>query len=267
MRGRTSRSSGPPRVIGKKEVDAKKVYFEKWFSALQRERDAEAEEFRTRQARPGITSLRADGLALFDMHAERRGNLFGEHVIRFSSAAREGREEAMPFHRFNQGDVIVVSREDPMRPALECIALDRATFWLSATSRASPPQDLSRGVWRLDKGEDRLTFERCSEAVQVLTRHKPPTQTAVEIEKQKPRLDSVSGLSLDLQPFFISGNSKASLPQLASMPPSDPKIAKAIRNPPPQGFESWQLNESQRKAILGILGRRLSIVRGPPGTG
>lgn len=35
----------------------------------------------------------------------------------------------------------------------------------------------------------------------------------------------------------------------------------------PKDFETWRLNESQRKVITTILTRKLTLVQGPPGTG
>lgn len=46
--------------------------------------------------------LRREGFALFNLTAENRGKLFQDHVMRFTAKDHD----ALPFHRFSNGDIV-----------------------------------------------------------------------------------------------------------------------------------------------------------------
>lgn len=54
--------------------------------------------------------LEANGIALFGLSAKTDGWLFGQRVIRF----RRGAGRGLGSHRFRQGDIIMLSRSNPL---------------------------------------------------------------------------------------------------------------------------------------------------------
>lgn len=259
-------SSGPPRVVSKKESASKRRFFDRWRAAL--ESDLAASRAQHRAALQCSDPSRR-GLALLGLRAEPQGTLFGEAVVRLSSAASSA-AASLPPHRFVAGDVVLLSRTHPARDlALEGTLVDRSFAWLTvACGSGRLPADIARGTWRLDRGEDRATYEQCMAAVKAATNIGFPQPKPGDPPPQRP-----VGLSVELLPFFFSdvGNdpqaASAAMARLAESPPPA-RIASLFQGkPPPPGFADWGLNESQQRALLAIPGRRLSLVRGPPGTG
>jgi len=253
--------SGPPRVINKRESADKKAYYEQWTAVLRTELDAARAQFHAVLSNSSREELSSRGVALFGLVAESKGVLFGESVVRLSLP----RGANLPRHRFANGDIVLLSRSHPAKDlAMEGVLLDHAPVWLTITTRDRTPVDLANRRWRLDKGDDRATFEQCIAAVKAATGHGFPPPRPEDPSPQPRPL----GLSAELLPFFIGDRvDKEAIAKLAASPPP-PRLASLYKDKlPPPDFDSWGLNESQKRAVLEIPHRRLSLVRGPPGTG
>lgn len=118
---------------------------------------------------------------------------------------------------------------------------------------------------RLDKSVDLMTVTKCLESIQSLTRvmykKMPEYDVPVKVSDQL----SV-GLAPELLPLFVDdGKTKAK--DIAALPPGEPLLSLYKSKAPPEDFDNWNLNESQRNAIKMVPQRRLSLIKGPPGTG
>lgn len=110
-----------------------------------------------------------------------------------------------------------------------------------------------------------MTITRCLESIQSLTRvpfkKAPEYSVPIKVSSQLSE-----GLSIDLLPLFID-DGKIPIKELAAMPPGEPLLSLYKSKKPPADFAEWNLNESQMNAIRTVPQRRLSLIKGPPGTG
>ena len=178
--------------------------------------------------------LEANGIALFGLSAKTDGWLFGQQVVRF----RRGGGRSMGSHRFRQGDIIMLSRNNPLtEKPIEAVVSNRSRDSIRVVLPEAP-KGLRKGMWRIDRGANRVAFDRMRDAL----------NSIFEEDGGAPLRDLLLGL-------VHSPEATASLiPEL--------KGAKEVRVPLPS-----DLNESQREAAKMGIGRRLTLIQGPPGTG
>ena len=55
--------------------------------------------------------LTENGISLFDLIGKNDGWLFGQRIIKFTNR----RKKDLGTHRFRQGDIVLVSRKDPLK--------------------------------------------------------------------------------------------------------------------------------------------------------
>ena len=178
--------------------------------------------------------LEANGIALFGLSAKTDGWLFGQQVVRF----RRGGGRSMGSHRFRQGDIIMLSRNNPLtEKPIEAVVSNRSRDSIRVVLPEAP-KGLRKGMWRIDRGANRVAFDRMRDAL----------NSIFEEDGGAPLRELLLGL-------VHSPEATASLiPEL--------KGAKEVRVPLPS-----DLNESQREAAKMGIGRRLTLIQGPPGTG
>ena len=178
--------------------------------------------------------LEANGIALFGLSAKTDGWLFGQQVVRF----RRGGGRSLGSHRFRQGDIIMLSRNNPLtEKPIEAVVSNRSRDSIRVVLPEAP-KGLRKGMWRIDRGANRVAFDRMRDAL----------NSIFEEDGGAPLRDLLLGL-------VHSPEATASLiPEL--------KGAKEVRVPLPS-----DLNESQREAAKMGIGRRLTLIQGPPGTG
>lgn len=110
-----------------------------------------------------------------------------------------------------------------------------------------------------------MTVTRCLESIQSLTR--VPFKKLPEYEVPLKVMEQFSvGLSLELLPLFIN-DGKVNIKDLAALPPGEPLASLYKSKAEPKDMDRWNLNESQLNAIRTVPHRRLSLIKGPPGTG
>ena len=100
------------------------------------------------------------------------------------------------------------------------------------------PKGLRKGTWRIDRGANRVAFDRMRDAL----------NSIFEEDGGAPLRELLLGLVHDPE-------------ATASLIP-EMKGAKEVRVPLPS-----DLNESQREAAKMGISRRLTLIQGPPGTG
>ena len=178
--------------------------------------------------------LRANGIALFGLIAKTDGWLFGQRIIKLRPSA--GSEFGS--HKFRQGDIVMLSRSNPLNEKpIEAIVSNRSRGSISIVLPESP-KGLRKGTWRMDRGANRIAFDRMRDAL----------NSIFEEDGSAPLRGLLLGLVHDPK-------GTASLaPEMGG--------AKQIRVPLPGG-----MNEAQRLATESALSCRLTLIHGPPGTG
>lgn len=89
------------------------------------------------------SKLTSYGLTLFRLVGRLNGCLFNETIIRFTTSDYSN----LPFHRFTRGDMILISRRNPLEEkATEGNVLDKGPSFLTVVVR-QPPNQLTDGVW------------------------------------------------------------------------------------------------------------------------
>ncbi len=178
--------------------------------------------------------LEANGIALFGLSAKADGWLFGQRVIRF----RRGAGRGLGSHRFRQGDIIMLSRSNPLtEKPIEAVVSNRSRDSIRVVVPEAP-KGLRKGTWRIDRGANRVAFDRMRDAL----------NSIFEEGGGAPLRELLLGLVHDPE-------------ATASLIP-EMKGAKEVRVPLPS-----DLNESQREAAKMGISRRLTLIQGPPGTG
>ena len=82
------------------------------------------------------------------MCAELRGSLFGEQIVCFFRRGRSEERAVLPFHRFQQGDVVIVSKTSPIKDAvLEGVIMERNQEAILITTRDAVPKGFTSTKW------------------------------------------------------------------------------------------------------------------------
>ena len=178
--------------------------------------------------------LEANGITIFNLVGKAAGWLFGQRIIKFTSKTRG----PLGVHRFRQGDIVLLSRKDPLRELpVEGV--------ISSTSRASikvifsdVPKDLRKDSWRLDKGANRIAFDRMRDAL----------NTVFEEDAGAPLRELILGLVHD------PVSTASLMPELGGARNRTTTLAP-------------DLNEPQLLAAEAAISRRFTLIQGPPGTG
>ena len=138
-----SKAGGPPRVLGSQEVAAKKQYAAKWNAALLTEAVDAANAAKERICALSPQVLARDGLALFGMVAKSVTWTFSE--LAYELTPSNGGE--LPFHRFQVGDFVFLSRNGVQEgEVFNCAVASRTRKRLVVTSDV-PVRNASTGVW------------------------------------------------------------------------------------------------------------------------
>ncbi|MBR80137.1 MAG: hypothetical protein CMA88_05100 [Euryarchaeota archaeon] len=178
--------------------------------------------------------LQANGIALFGLNAKPDGWLFGQRIVRL----RQGSGSRLGSHRFRQGDIVMLSRSSPLtEKPIEAIVSDRNRNSIRIVL-PEVPKGLRKGTWRMDRGANRIAFDRMKDAL----------NSVFEEDGSAPLRDLLLGLVHDPK------GTSSLIPEMGG--------ARNVRVTLPS-----DVNSTQRSAVESATSSRLTLIHGPPGTG
>ncbi|MEE3082852.1 MAG: AAA domain-containing protein [Candidatus Thermoplasmatota archaeon] len=177
-----------------------------------------------------------NGLTLFDLLAKNDGWLFGDRIVKVYCKG-----EALPHHRFSHGDIVTFCRKDPLKEkAFEGTVLSRSRSFIRIVFNEQPSK-IREGVWRLDRGANRIAHDRMAQAIDCLYAE----------DDASPLKELILGQVRDLE---------ESAGRVANLGGSEKRLAA-------NKGHGQGLNDSQLEAFNAAMTKRLSLIQGPPGTG
>ena len=133
----------------------------RFIDAIRWELEDEMEQVEDRLRNWSRSRLLAHGVSLFDLKARSAGWMYGMRLLRLSME----KGGPMPSHRFKHGDIVIISRNDPLgRQALEGVVARRSRKHLILAMN-DLPKGHRQGIWRLDRGANRIAHDRMRDAL------------------------------------------------------------------------------------------------------
>ena len=242
--------------------DCSNMYAEHWRKLLVAEHQEAVAELRERRVTWSRKRLEANGLCVFDACAEPESDLFGEKIVKIF---KDG--ETRFTDRFSRGDVLVmttVARALARNQALpkECCVVDVGNDWLTLAVGPTWPQ----GLWEARRlpGSYTVRLDRTAPQAPLKAQN-----IALELTRKGKAGEAASIL---VETFC---NHESDVISNTSDPPSrfkeygmlEPKEAILTALSEAKNFTLFKPNKSQEDAIAWALGRKISLLVGPPGTG
>ncbi len=211
-------------------------HFERFNRLIDWELEDEMVAVEERLRKWGRDRLVENGITLFDLDGRNDGWLFGERVIKLFT-----RGEALPHHRFRHGDIVTLSRHNPLKEkVIEGTVLSRSRKFIRVVVNEQPSK-IRSDTWRLDRGANRVAHDRMAAAIEALFGEESSTVLRELFYGQVRDMNGSASRSANL-----GGIQK----RLAA-----------------QANHTGNLNESQSEAFSKAMECRLSLIQGPPGTG
>jgi len=171
------------------------AYINRFAPLVQAELNEEQQQVEERLRQWPLGRLRAEGLVLLGLSGSKRGNYFGKTIL----VMREDRGGELPFHRFGSGDLVTLSRNNPLTErCTEAIVLDKSRFEVRVVVDRLPP-GLSSGTWRVDRGVNLVAYQRAAAALRSLYKRPsaPAAVSAVGAGHDAAANDGASSLGYD----------------------------------------------------------------------
>ena len=131
-------SDGPPVKFNRSQD-----HHELYLNLIKWELDDEMQNVREKLQNWNKKRLIENGITLFDLIGKNDGWLFGQRIVKFTNKKKND----MGFHRFRQGDIVLISRKDPLKET----PLEGTIY---STSRSSikivfsdTPKDIRKHTW------------------------------------------------------------------------------------------------------------------------
>jgi len=209
--------------MAKKTYKTRKEYALHFKKLIELEREAE-KQFHIREIQILTGKEREKrGRAILGLKATFRGTIVGGYKV-----YRFGREDMPENHQIKVGDVVLVSRTNPLKEGVEGTVYEKGKKYLDIAF-GDPPPDLNRGYWRIDLFVNDITFKRMKQTLELFEEGKSEFPEEVILGKKDAPIEVKEE---EIKPF--NGN----------------------------------LNEYQLTAVRRALGSfPLFLIHGPPGTG
>jgi hypothetical protein len=264
----------------------KDSYARYWGLLLQQEYREAADELKQKRSKWSRARLEASGLGLFGASATPETDLFGEKIVRVSKPGSSLRLA----DRFSRGDILILSPDDRSPRLLrneamffprECCVVETGDDWLTVGVGKTWPV----GLWEarrqpgsfgvvLDRAVPQAALLAQQEALQLVRRGAAGEAASLLastcISKRQFKREAAA-LPPVLEPRELHEPSASSEPadtaqlKVAVRTAIRAAIRTAIDDATKRGGRPP--NQSQEDAVAWALGRRLSLIRGPPGTG
>ena len=209
-------------------------YHAKFIDAIQIELEDEMSQVENRLKTWDKKRLLAHGVSLFQLKARSAGWMYGQRLLRLTIDGGG----ALPSHRFKHGDIVLLSRSDPLgKEAIEAVVASRSRTSIRLALN-DLPKGHRQGHWRLDRGANRIAHDRMRDALNAFLSDENSTDLTSlllgqvrDIEDAGKTTHRIKGINLN------------------------------------KTHDSTQLNDVQNDAVSKAMGQRLSLIQGPPGTG
>ncbi len=211
-------------------------HFEKFNKLIEWELEDEMAAVEERLKKWSRERLVENGITLFDLEGRNDGWLFGQRIVKLFT-----RGEALPHHRFRHGDIVILSRKNPLKEkVIEGTVLSRSRKFIRVVV-TQQPEKIRSDTWRLDRGANRVAHDRMANALESLFSDESSTM---------------------LRELFYG--QVRDMEGSASRPANMGGIQKRLAA---QANHTGNLNSSQSEAFTKAMQNRLSLIQGPPGTG
>ena len=211
-------------------------HFERFNRLIGLELEDEMVAVEERLRKWGRDRLVENGITLFDLEGKNDGWLFGDRIVKLFT-----RGETLPRHRFRHGDIVTLSRHNPLKEkVIEGTVLSRSRKFIRIVVNEQPAK-IRTDTWRLDRGANRVAHDRMAAALESLFGDENSTMLRELFYGQVRDMEESAA-----RPANLGGIQK----RLAA-----------------QASHTGNLNSSQSEAFAKAMQYRLSLIQGPPGTG
>ncbi|GAB3675280.1 IGHMBP2 family helicase [Halopiger thermotolerans] len=220
------------------ETEAVRDYVDERSRLVELEREAEMERHEREIRRLSGRERESKGRALLEMRGRDEGEGLSGHLVKFTK--RYG--DALPDTEISVGDLVMVSKRDPLRDDNPTATVTQVTnHSVTVSFDSKPPGWLLDDGIRLDLYVNDVTYQRMLEALESFLEAEPDPDGDVPREHLR---DVIVGLE---EPEAV-----------ASGP------VRAVVD----GWHDEQLNDSQREAVeRAVTTDDVHLIHGPPGTG
>jgi len=289
-------------VVSKRCKENIEIYKSKWIELIDIEQREDQKEVEARLQKMTLQQLVHRGMAIIDLDIElvpKRRTWDDLPIYKLTgeippSASEPGISGG---HRFENGDLVLISEIDPLLEddCFEGVIVGCFSDKFLIGLRENPGREFDMTRVRIDKGPNKITFERMVEALQHMT---GPTFSGSEVLRNvicrlSPEFLPDSHKPKSEDDADIDGDDDCSI---ISKPPKRPsqsvEMITTKKHPKPfpkdepfdmfdnsrflstrerrllnAKIDEFRVNPSQAEAILTCFEQRFSLIQGPPGTG